>query len=523
MTPRRVDDQAREIDPIKVLLIDDEADTLLPRLKQHLSKGGFALMKEADASRTNQAITQHAPDLVLLDLHFPGDDQRRDGRTTGGELLTWIRRQRPNQPVLIFTTRLDDHDHPLETFAVRPHGRVAKSILDNITNWPAVLSQAMRDAIVTARFEHESHDVDFGFLVGSTQAMREVAARIRTAARTNVPVLIYGETGTGKRRVAEAVHRLSGRAGRFEQVNCAGFDEKGLEAKLFGQERGPYTETASAAEGLFELANGGTLYFDEFQHLPMALQNKLMLVIEQGRIRRIGATADQQIDVRLVAATNDNLSDLVAEGLLREDLAYRLCGAIDIALPALRDRLADLPALFEQLVAKASRELGRHVLAFFRNETRQKLEAHSWPGNIRELEATIGRAVATTTSSVLLPEDIEFVPFVTPSRLASPISAEPQLFNAPNDDTLIAHLCDRLESLPLEERYAFLREQGLTLRAATLTEFIRRLRQRKGTKIRGKELAVNLDPCNRGESDFDKVRKLLSDCGVSLTKLEFNQ
>lgn len=529
-TPR-IADHDRETEPIKVLLIDDEADTLLPRLRQHLRGEGFAIEKETEASRTEQAIGRHAPNLVLLDLHFPGDDRPCDGRTTGGKLLTGIRRQHPALPVLVFTTRLDDHDHPLETFEERPHGRFAKSVLDNNSNWPAILSQAVRDAMATARFEHEAHDDNFGFLIGQTQAMREVAARIRTAARNRLPVLIYGETGTGKQRAAEAIHRLSSRAGRFEQLNCSGIDESTLEAKLFGHERGAYTGAATAREGLFELADGGTLFLDEIQRMPMALQNKLMLVIEQGKIRRMGATADRKVDVRLVAATNDNLSDLVDEDLLRKDLAHRLCGGLDIALPALRDRLADLPVLFEHFVDKANGELGRHVLTVLRNETRKVLEAHAWPGNIRELEATVCRAVATTTSNVLLPEDIQFVPLAPRSKPAAPPSAEPQPeetsdpygVKTASDDALIASLCDRLEALPLEQRYAFVLEQGTAFRAGVLIEFICRLRQRKGRKIRGKELATALDPCDGGERDFAKIRQLLSSCGISLSRLECNQ
>lgn len=525
-----VADHSRGSGPIKVLLIDDEADTLLPRLKQRLQGKDFSFFKETEAPRAEDAISSRAPDLVLLDLHFPGDDRRRDGSTTGGELLTALRRRHPMLPIIVFTTRLDDHDCPLEAFGARPHGYFAKSVLDRNGDWPSVLAQAMRDAMATARFEHQASDDEIGFLVGQTQAMREVAALIRTASRSRLNVLIYGETGTGKQRAAEAIHRLSGRTGRFEQLNCSGVDEPTLEAKLFGHERGAYTGAVTAREGLFELAIGGTLFLDEVQRMPMPLQDKLMLVVEQGKSRRMGASSDRMVDVRFIAATNDNLSDLVADGLLREDLAHRLAGGILIALPALRDRLVDLPALFEHFVAKANAANDRNVLPTMRIESRKVLEAHTWPGNIRELEATINRAVALTTSNVLLPEDIRFAPL--PRALRVPVSspAEPAITDEVDQhfdtktspESLTDSLCNRLEELPLEERYDFL--VGLEeFRRGILIELICRLRQRKGRKIRGKELAAALDPCNGGERDFARIRQFLKSCGVRLSDLECNQ
>lgn len=508
-------------DPVHVLLIDDEADTLLPILAQDLESMGFEFRKQSSAVHALSSVESVKPDVVLLDLHFPGDDLRRDGRTTGGDLLTKIRPKFPSLPVIIFTARLDDHDIPLEAFEERPHGYFAKRILENDpASWPTALAQAMRDAIDTARFEQEVQDGDLGFLVGQTQAMREVAARIRTAASNRLPVLIYGETGTGKQLAAEAIHRLSGRRGRFEQLNCAGVDENTLEDLLFGHERGAFTSAVGAREGFFELADGGTLFLDEIQRMPMALQDKLMLVLEQGKVRRMGANAERVVDVRLVAATNHNLADLVVEEVLREDLAYRLCAGLLLSLPPLRQRMADLPALFEHFIAKTS---GGRVLPTLRPETRDKLCVHHWPGNIRELEATLARAVALTRSNVLLPEDIEFAVLAGSRNTAAGTSPSATLATPPATTNLVSQLCDRLESLPLEERYAFLLGQEKGLRAEVLIEFIRRLRRTSPCKVDHKALAVELHPCDGGVSDFDKIRQFVSSCNVKLTSLEFNQ
>jgi len=503
--------------PLKVLLIDDEADTLLPSLAQNLEPLGYIFSKETDANNWSGAIEKHKPDAVLLDLHFPEDAGRTDGCTTGGELLPKIRRRFEEIPVVVFTTRLDDSAYPLETFDEVPHGRFAKSKLRE-RGWPQVLSAALHDAIDTAKFASSPDKSELGFIVGQTNEMGIVAGQIRTAARNRLNVLIYGDTGSGKQLVAEAIHRLSGRTGRFEHLNCSGVDESTLEDKLFGHERGAYTGAQAAAPGLFELADGGTLFLDEIQHMPMVLQHKLILVIEKDKIRRMGASNDKEVDVRLIAATNHNLDDLVADGRLREDLAYRLT-VIVISLPQLQQRMADLPELFSLFVAKANRDLNKHILTTLRPETRGKLEAHSWPGNIRELEMTILRAAATTTSNVLLPEDIVIAPITRKASAQALLttSQEPALSTAPS---AVEQLTDQLEALSREtgERYRFLLAQGNELRSAILTEFICRMRRRTNKKVRHKELARELDP----NSNDDAIRQFVCQC-VRLTELECNQ
>ena len=517
------------VERIKVLLIDDEADSLFPILAQHLNSLGFELSKEPDAIRTLAAIQANDPHVILLDLHFPGDESRGDGRTAGGALLTEIRQKFTSIPVVVFTTRLDDVDIPLEAFDEQPHGYFAKPNFANDTGWAERLAQAMRDAIDTARSAHAPDESGLGFVVGQTKEMLDAVARVRTAARNALTVLIYGETGSGKQLAAEAIHNLSGRSGRFEHYNCSGAHIETLDSTLFGHVRGAFTGAIDTKPGLFELADNGTLFLDEFQDIPMMVQNKLMTVVEGGAFRPMGDKNNKKVDVRLILATNYNLSDLVADGVLREDLAYRL-GVSLIFLPPLRQRMSDIPQLFKIFVGKANEATGRLVLPTLRRETQHKLEKHNWPGNIRELEATILRAVAQTSSNVLLPEDIEFLP-IGRFRPAGQAAASTLSSTAPQSATqmgvvpasLTTTLTDHLESLEKRARYSFVKGHGRELQKDIVVEFTRRLRDRTGKRITHKALAAELDPLDNPERDLNKIRQFLHACGVQLTQLECNQ
>ena len=508
---------------IRVLLIDDQSDTLLPNLAQGLEPLGFVLTMENDPAKALQAVGNCKPDAILLDLHFLGHDNPRQRDTTGGRLLTEIRRDFPDVPVVLFTERLDDVDVPLEAFEGHPHGYFAKSALKRHGQWACELARAVWDAVATVRYAAAPEADDLGFQVGRTSRMHEAAAAIRTAATNRMTVLIYGEIGTGKRRAAEAIHGLSGRTGRFEHHNCRSSADFGTgDAALFG---------GSSGDGLLELANGGTLFLDEIQHLPTNLQDKVVTAVESGRMRRTGDPSDREVDVRLIVATNHNLSDLVADGALREDFAYRLAGCLPVSLPPLRQRMSvDLRALFAWLVERANKEAGRGVLTVLRPETQKKLEAHTWPGNIRELKSTLTRAVATTNSNVLLPDDIKIDPAVRPEAAAESPPTDAGA-SANIDQAMIAATTDHLESLPIVKdercvRYEFLKSLGDTLRRDILIEFIRRLRERLQRRITHKVVAAELDPLDSSDSydrDLGRIRQLLHGCDIHLTKLDFNQ
>ena len=232
-------------------------------------------------------------------------------------------------------------------------------------------------------------------LVGEHPSMATVKERALKAARTDSPVLVYGETGTGKELLVHAIHAASPRSNRpLVAQNCAALPEGLLESLLFGTTRGSFTG-AEDRPGLFELADGGTLYLDEINSMQPDLQAKLLRVLQDGRIRRLGEAAERQVDVRVIAATNARLEDMIAKGTFREDLYYRL-NVIPILIPPLRHRQEDIPKLVSHLIEKLNKEYGRNVRDIA-PDALQVLREYHWPGNVRELENIIGRAMIAMT------------------------------------------------------------------------------------------------------------------------------
>ena len=499
---------------LRLLLVDDEADTLSPILAQGLEPLGYSVVKEADPANALSTVADCAPGAILLDLHFPGDDESGERGTTGGRLLTEVRRRFGSVPVLVFTTRLDDVDIPLETFGERPHGYFAKPVFDRDGEWAGRLSRAIRDAVAAARHAEVAESSDLGFLVGQTRAMREAAAAILTAAGNRLTAPIYGETGTGKDLAAEAIHRLGGRAGPFERYNCSGAGSETAETALFGNSYGA---------GLLERADGGTLFLEQIQELPTNLQERVLTVVESARSGRMGTASGRAVDVRLIVATNHSLSDLVADGVLHEGLAHRLAEGLPVSLPPLRERLEDLPAFFARFIEQANEKTERQVSAVLRPETQAKLKMYEWPGNIRELESTLARAVATTVSNVLLPEDITFAAVARHEERLSGRSPQDPVTACGTMAPTIDALVEKLESLPISERYDFLKSQGDGLRRDVLVEFVRRLRQKIGKRIQHKMLAAELDPLEDPERDLNRIRQFLHGSGIRLTHLPVNQ
>lgn len=482
-----------------VLLIDDEADTLLPPLAQWLEPRGFVFQKETSTARALDKIRSTQPDLILLDLHFPGDDQL-GGQTTGGKLLTEIRKKFHSIPVLVFTTRLEQLDIPLEAFEEPPHGQYAKPDFGSDRTWIDDLTGAMRRTIVTAAFSNDPDAVNLGFMVGQNREMHDVVGLVQMAAENTLNVTIYGESGTGKQLVAQAIHNLSGRTGSFQHLNSREADDTVLQNAL-------------------QAARGGTLYLDSIQYLSLPLQRQLLEVAEDGRLGRSNA-----LNVRLIAATNHSLNDLLADEVLRADLAQGLATLL-ITLPPLRQRQDDFPAFFEHFVTQANMGLNKQVQVTLRPETLEKLKNHNWPGNIRELETTITRAVATTGSNIILPDDIQLNEIGWSEPVSKTIqTADSQTSEVVTDPVIV--LTDKLESLDKDQRYRFLLDQKDTdLRASVLIEFIGRLRQQTGQRISHAVLADEIHPLNR-ITDFDTVRQFvctaLKHKGLTLTTLECN-
>lgn len=242
-------------------------------------------------------------------------------------------------------------------------------------------------------------------IITADRRMRDVIQLAKTVAQSKATILIQGESGTGKELMASLVHENSSRNGRpFVAINCAAIPENLLESELFGYERGAFTGAISSKAGKFELANGGTLLLDEISEMDLRLQAKLLRVIQEGEVDRIGGRKPIPVDVRILATTNRNLSDCVKKGIFREDLFYRL-NVVNLTLPPLRERLGDVRLISVELMRKYAEKNGKN-LGGFAADALTLLESHAWPGNIRELENVIERAVITSQGATVLCADI---------------------------------------------------------------------------------------------------------------------
>jgi formate hydrogenlyase transcriptional activator len=275
----------------------------------------------------------------------------------------------------------------------------------------------------------------FSDIVGSGQAMQSVLNQVRAAAPTDCTVLIEGETGTGKELIARAIHKYSARrSGNLVQVNCASIPRELIESDLFGHEKGAFTGAIAQKLGRFELAHNGTLFLDEVGDLPLDLQPKLLRALQEQEFERLGSTRTRRVNVRLVAATNRRLAQLVQEGRFRSDLYYRL-NIFPISLPPLRERREDIPALARTFVNRAARKMGKDVRVI-PEDTQEALVQHHWPGNIRELQNFIERAVILSTGYTLC---------VPPHAFSHTMHAE-QVATMTLDDLQRGHILKTLEA-----------------------------------------------------------------------------
>jgi formate hydrogenlyase transcriptional activator len=343
--------------------------------------------------RTGQPINQREEDLIgeraavaegtkaLCHLPLPGRD-----RVLG--VLTLGRR----------------NDRPFSQDEFEFLGQVAKQVGIAVENALAYGQIAeLKDQLAEENLYLEDEirtELNFDEIIGHSDALRRVLKTIETVAPTDSTVLIYGETGTGKELIARAVHNLSARrSGAFVKVNCAAIPTGLLESEMFGHERGAFTGAISQRVGRFELANRGTIFLDEIGEIPLELQPKLLRILQEREFERLGSTRTMHSDARLIAATNRELDELVAEGKFRSDLYYRL-NVFPVRVPALRDRREDIPLLVRHFVQQFSRRLGKTINAV-PAETMNALTRYPWPGNIRELQNVIERAVILTGGPVL--------------------------------------------------------------------------------------------------------------------------
>jgi two-component system response regulator AtoC len=385
----------------RVLVVDDEENIRLV-LKTLLKKHGYEV-EVADSGEAAMAlIGDFGPDVVLTDVRMP--------RMGGLDLLEALRAKQHMATVIVMSA-YGNVDLALEAMKKGAYDYVSKPFK------PDEIVLALRKAEEREALRRENRALkeqiqsraEFESMLGKSPRMLDIFKTIAKIADYKTTVLVTGESGTGKELVARAIHARSGRkSGPFVAVNCGAIPENLLESELFGHKKGAFTDANADRRGLFEEADGGTLFLDEIGELPLPLQVKLLRVLQEESIRRLGDTKDTKVDVRIVAATHRDLSAEAKAGRFREDLFYRI-NVLAIAVPALRERKEDLPLLIDHFLAKNNARLGTRIRGVS-HEARRLLLEYAWPGNVRELENTIERAMVLCEGDVLevvdLPERV---------------------------------------------------------------------------------------------------------------------
>jgi len=378
----------------KILIIDDDHDILLTA-RMFLEQLEFDVTPLSDPAQILNRLSKEDFDVVLLDMNF----QR--GKTEGAEGLQWLERIREHDPqmVVILMTAFGDVELAVKgiragafDFILKPwqNAKLHASILSALKLKQAHQEKEKYKSV--AKVLEEDDNLPFSQLLGSSDAMEKLKENIRIIAPTDASVLILGENGTGKEMVARSIHRVSNRENRlFIGVDMGAIPETLFESELFGHQKGSFTGAIQDKPGRFELAEKGTLFLDELGNLPLTMQTKLLTVLEQRAIRRIGSEADIPIDIRLISATNKLVHQMVDEGSFRRDLLYRL-NTIELVIPPLRDRIDDIPLLAIHFLNEACRKYGKPVLEIGKRSMKQ-LQQYQWPGNVRELQNTLARAV----------------------------------------------------------------------------------------------------------------------------------
>jgi DNA-binding NtrC family response regulator len=383
----------------RILVVDDE-EIVRESLSSWLHEDGYRVDTAPDGPTALEKVKRERWGILLVDLKMPGMD--------GLQVLEAVKQIRPETAVVIMTAyatvdtavtamKLGAYDYLVKPFDPEELSLMVEKI---------VRQQALeREASVLRKVI--KRDYRFRDLVSKSPAMQAVFDLARAAARSPSTVLILGESGTGKEVLARAIHLESPRAsGPFVAVSCAALPETLLESELFGHEKGAFTGAVARRIGKFEAAHTGTLFLDEIGDISPKLQLDLLRVLEDRRFCRVGGTEPIEVDVRIIAATNRDLRQAVAEGRFREDLYYRL-NVIPIRLVPLRERREDIPLLVEDLLERLAAEQGRHVEGVSA-EAMARLVAHDWPGNIRELRNVLERALVVATGPVLQPADLGF-------------------------------------------------------------------------------------------------------------------
>ena len=402
----------------KILIVDDEPDIVEP-LEDLLEFHGYEASTASNGEEALKSIANDIPDLVLLDIRMPG--------MGGMETLSRITREYPGILVIMLTAH-GTIELAVEAMKQGADGFLEKPFADNITGEIEEIKTRVKQEVdktfekqeeKTGQSTREGLKYSYDEIIGDSPKILDVLKQIDRFADSEATVLILGETGTGKELVAEALHQNSGRSKKpFEVIQCAAVPKDLLESELFGSEKGAFTG-AVARKGMFERANGGTLFFDEIGEMSLELQAKLLRAIEQQKFEKVGGTKTISVDIRIIAATNRDLQKGATEDDFRSDLYYRI-NMLTIELPPLRERKEDIQILAEYFLEKYRMVHKRPVRKISR-KAMEMLEKYHWPGNIRELNNYIGRAVLYAEVDVILPKHLPVEEVQSPT---TPITTE---------------------------------------------------------------------------------------------------
>jgi len=390
----------------KILVVDDDADVLQAArlfLKQHVK----SIETEKDPNSIPTLLKNNRYDLILLDMNFTEDV------SSGKEGFFWLQKILEIDPsiAVILITAYGDIDKAVQAvkagatdFVLKPWKN--EKLLTTVMSAMQLTDSKREVAELKETQKQINSDIDHHYkdIIGRSPAMLNVFNAIEKVAATDANVLILGENGTGKEMIARALHRRSARHENvFMNVDMGAITESLFESELFGYVKGAFTDAKEDKAGRFELANGGTLFLDEIGNLPVPLQSKLLTVLQNRKVNRVGSAKSKEIDIRLVCATNQSLKEMVADSTFRQDLLFRI-NTIEIQLPPLRDRIEDIEALTDHFIKLYSKKYKKEVSGCSK-ETIKKLEKHSWPGNVRELQHATERAVIMSESTILQPSD----------------------------------------------------------------------------------------------------------------------
>jgi DNA-binding NtrC family response regulator len=450
---------------MRILIVDDE-EVLRDVLDVMLRREGFEILTAASGEEALNVLETEEVDLVILDVMLPG--------ISGIDTLRAMRISNPALPVIVITA-FSSIDGAIEAMKYGAFHYIPKPF----KNEEVILT--VNKALEQRRLSHEnerlkaelSDKFSYANIIGKSETMRKVFDLIKLAAPSRSNILVQGESGTGKELVAKAIHHASPRArNAFVTVNSGSLPPELLESSLFGHLKGAFTGAIATKRGLFEVADGGSIFLDEIGNINLETQAKLLRVIQEKEFMRLGSVDTIRVDVRIIAATNADLQKLMAESKFREDLFYRL-NVISVQLPPLRRRREDIPLLIQHFLQKYSDENKRKVREVTADAMRILMD-HPWPGNVRELENTIERAVVLCTGDRVTPE-------LLPDYLRYPVRTDQPAMVVPQDGISLKDAVSNyeramiLQSLELANGVQKRAAELLQLKPSTLNEMMKRL------------------------------------------------